>query len=438
MEVEINSIEAIKPSKPTPSHRKLHKLSSLDQLSPSIYVPVLFFYRAPLTPHDRVSLSSQLKSSLSETLTHYYPFAGKMIKDGVHIDCDDMGALFLETRAKNNLVDILTLPKLEALSMLFPDDLQWKSSKNSRVLAVQVCYFDCGGLSIGICISSKIADACTIVTFLNDWATYARKTGNSGLPSICPLFNTSLSILFPPSDQIVVPEIEFTIANVVTRRYVFHSTKISELKANIVSNSKILENPTRVEVVTSLMYKSIIQANKIRSLGLVKTFMLAQTVNMRPRMVPSLPRNTIGNIVWYFPVIIIDNDDISLETLATQMRESFLKLCDVAKNVEGKGWLLIEGKLVNDAEHSLNNAYKFSSWCRYPIYEVDFGWGSPIWVSTAEYPYQNSVIMMDSKDGEGIEAWVTLDEEVMYVFQSDEELLKFASLNPSIYDNMQN
>uniref|UniRef100_A0A803L117 Uncharacterized protein n=1 Tax=Chenopodium quinoa TaxID=63459 RepID=A0A803L117_CHEQI len=412
MEVEIISKEAIKPSKPTPSHSKLHKLSCLDQLSPSIYVPVLLFYRAPMTPHDRVSLSSQLKSSLSETLTHYYPFAGKVIKDGVHIDCEDEGALFLEARAKNNLIDILTLPKLEALSMLFPDNLQWKSSKNSSVLAVQVCYFDCGGLSIGICISRKIADACTIFTFLNDWATYARKTGKNGLPSICPLFNTALSI-FPPSDQIVLPELEFTTSNAVTRRYVLHSTKISELKATIVSNSKVLENPTRVEAVTSAIYKSIIQANKIRSLGLVRTYMLAQTVNMRPKMVPSLPGNTIGNIVWYFPVMIIDNDDISLETLATQMRESFL--CDVARNVGEKGWLLTSGTL-------------YTKW---------FGWGSPIWVRTAEYPYKNSVIMMDSKDGEGIEAWVTLDEEIMYVFESDEELLKFASLNPNINDNTQ-
>ncbi|KMT07556.1 hypothetical protein BVRB_6g151670 [Beta vulgaris subsp. vulgaris] len=426
MEVEIISKEAIKPSKPTPSHCKLYRLSSLDQLSPSIYVPILLFYEAPTTPQKRADLSSQLKSSLSETLTYYYPFAGR-IKDGSYIDCDDEGSLFIEAQAKNNLVDILTFPKLEALDVLFPDEKQWKSSRNSSVLAVQLSYFDCGGLSIGICISHKIADACTIFTFLNDWASQARKSGES----ICPLFNTTS--IFPPNDEFVIPELEFVKSNVVTRRYVFHPTKISELKATIVSNSNSLHNPTRVEVVTSLIFNSIIQATKIRSFGLVKSYVLAQTVNMRSRMVPPLVRNSMGNIVWYFPVMIKDNEDISLERLATQMREGLVKLCDFAKNVEGKDWLLMAAASENNgSEHSMNDAYKISSWCKYPVYQVDFGWGNPMWVSTAEYPYKNNIFLIDCKDGEGIEAWVTLDEDVMFILQGDEEFLKFASLNPSI------
>ncbi|KAL2903522.1 Vinorine synthase [Bienertia sinuspersici] len=412
MEVEIISKEAIKPSKPTQSCCKVHTLSSLDQLAPSIYVPVLLFYQAPSTPHEQHAnnISSQLKNSLSETLTHYYPFAGKL-KEGVCIECDDEGAPVLEARAKKKLVDFLTLPKLEELSTLFPDDLQWRSSKNSSVLAIQLSYFDCGGLSIGICISHKIADVCTIATFLNDWASHARLSGD---------------------DQFVIPELELTEADVVTRRYVFHPTKISELKHTIASDPKALKNPTRVEAVTSLIYKAIIQANKIRSLGLVKAYTLAQTVNMRPRMVPSLPRNSIGNVVWYFPVMIKDNDDISLERLATQMREGLVKLCNFAENVEGKKWLLMAAELQdNGSEHSMDGAYKVSSWCKHPVYEVDFGWGSPMWVSTAEYPYKNNIILMDTKDGKGIEAWITLDEEVMYILQSDEEFLEFASLNPS-------
>lgn len=40
--------------------------------------------------------------------------------------------------------------------------------------------------------------------------------------------------------------------------------------------------------------------------------------------------------------------------------------------------------------------------------------------------------LMDTKDGEGIEAWVTIDEKVMAVLQGDKEFLRFATLNPSV------
>ncbi len=31
----------------------------------------------------------------------------------------------------------------------------------------------------------------------------------------------------------------------------------------------------------------------------------------------------------------------------------------------------------------------FTSLCRFPIYEVDFGWGNPIWVGRVSLPYKN-------------------------------------------------
>jgi hypothetical protein len=38
---------------------------------------------------------------------------------------------------------------------------------------------------------------------------------------------------------------------------------------------------------------------------------------------------------------------------------------------------------------------------------------------------------MDSKSGDGIEAFVTLEEKDMAAFECDEELLAFAALNPT-------
>jgi shikimate O-hydroxycinnamoyltransferase len=63
--------------------------------------------------------------------------------------------------------------------------------------------------------------------------------------------------------------------------------------------------------------------------------------------------------------------------------------------------------------------------------------GKPIWVSSvgssghSEDVFSNVVVLMDTRSGDGIEAWVLLDKEDMVVLGQDKELLAFASLDPS-------
>ncbi len=64
----------------------------------------------------------------------------------------------------------------------------------------------------------------------------------------------------------------------------------------------------------------------------------------------------------------------------------------------------------------------FTSFCRFPIYEVDFGWGNPIWARRVSLPFKNVVVFIDTKSGGGIEAWVNRKEEDMTKFESDTQL----------------
>ncbi|VVA98936.1 unnamed protein product [Arabis nemorensis] len=75
-----------------------------------------------------------------------------------------------------------------------------------------------------------------------------------------------------------------------------------------------------------------------------------------------------------------------------------------------------------------------TSWCGKPFYEVDFGWGSPVWTGLASKPEQDVVVvvLLDSKDGEGVEAWISLPEQDMSVFLRDQDLLAYAVLNPPV------
>ena len=76
--------------------------------------------------------------------------------------------------------------------------------------------------------------------------------------------------------------------------------------------------------------------------------------------------------------------------------------------------------------------YMCTSWCRFEFYEADFGWGRPKWVSIPSMKLKNSIYLMDMSDGKGIEAWVTLSREDMALVETNNELLEFASLNPTI------
>uniref|UniRef100_M1CKC4 3'-N-debenzoyl-2'-deoxytaxol N-benzoyltransferase n=1 Tax=Solanum tuberosum TaxID=4113 RepID=M1CKC4_SOLTU len=72
----------------------------------------------------------------------------------------------------------------------------------------------------------------------------------------------------------------------------------------------------------------------------------------------------------------------------------------------------------------------FTSWCRFPVYEVDFGWGKPEWVCSPIKSFKNLVILMGTKDGDGIEASVNLLEEDMPLFENDPQILAFANYCP--------
>nr|GEV45479.1 ribonuclease H-like domain-containing protein [Tanacetum cinerariifolium] len=74
------------------------------------------------------------------------------------------------------------------------------------------------------------------------------------------------------------------------------------------------------------------------------------------------------------------------------------------------------------------NAYLFSSWCKFSWQNADFGWGKPVWKSMGKMETQNLVIMMDDQEGDGVEAWVHLDEKRMCQLEQDPDIQTYAYL----------
>ncbi|MED6168230.1 hypothetical protein PIB30_010012 [Stylosanthes scabra] len=442
MEMEVVSRESIKPSSPTPPHLSTYPLSLFDNAAAPNSVPLIYFYAPnPKQFPDEATRISFLKKSLSQVLSMYYPFAGRF-KDPLSLHCNDQGASLLVTRIKTTtLSHILRNPTDSLLNPLFPDELQWKDmGLESSLLAVQINCFSCGGMAVTVCMSHKIGDASTLFNFFNDWSTLTREYSYTQQPHITiALPHVGASSLFPQNHFPLPRQFSFVPHhNMVCRRLVFEGSKIDSLKALC---SEKVEKPTRFEVVVALIYKCGVSA-----LGLsVRNMLLRVAINLRSRIVPPLPEKSLGNLAWSFYASSMDknNDEVELHEVVTKTREGLSLFCD--KYVRNFGDLKFvseflrfgravtnnNNKSCEDGEEKKKDMMFFSGWCRFKAYEADFGWGNPVWVTTGVCPVKNSVVLMDTRDGKGIEAVVCMLDKDMAMFESHPDLLRYASLEPN-------
>ncbi|KAK8715673.1 hypothetical protein V6N13_043001 [Hibiscus sabdariffa] len=77
------------------------------------------FYSAGDESHPGKS-SNHLTNSLSKILTHYYPFVGRLNHDGLTIDCNDEGVVFVEARVSSEVPFVVDEPENEVLQRLLP------------------------------------------------------------------------------------------------------------------------------------------------------------------------------------------------------------------------------------------------------------------------------------------------------------------------------
>jgi shikimate O-hydroxycinnamoyltransferase len=185
--------------------------------------------------------------------------------------------------------------------------------------------------------------------------------------------------------------------------------------------------PSRVEAVSTFIwirFMAIACANPAKR---TKIFGVVHAVNLRERMVPKLSKHSIGNL-WS---VAITASPVEAEkdypSLVRQVRNAIMEVNDdyVKKLQEGR-----LDFMKNASEKQSNGEIEFcnfTSWCRFPVNEADFGWGKPTWVCSPSRPWKNVVVMMSTKDGDGIETWVNMTEEDMAIFQHDPELLSFAT-----------
>ncbi|KAJ4848618.1 hypothetical protein Tsubulata_016184 [Turnera subulata] len=444
MDVQILSRKLIRPS--SADHPKTMTFSLLDQIGPpQFYVSCLFYY-LPSNGGDQgrdgggnnvnnsARTNERLQESLSETLTLFYPFAGRHSKENLFVDCNDEGAEYLEAQVGNcSLAQLLKdgLLESELRRHLFALVLPSEYKQNTPVLKVQCNIFECGGLAVGVTLWRKIADAFTFFTFINSWATACR-IGIEHVPSP----NFELATIFPPGDlsslKTIVPR--KSEGNIVEKKFVFDGAVISNLKAAASALGQLKHQPSRVEVVTAFLWEILIKVSQARH-GKLRSSFLAFSINMRGKTMAALPENCCGNFVIVAAAKHIPEDGeeetVKLEPLVSKLHEGIRRrIADCAEVLNGDDLLTLTNRSFQEMGEALKDEesdfFVIVSWCRFPMYEADFGWGKPAWASYVSTPAQR-ILLSDTVDGDGIEAWIGVDENSLQLFEQDPDIIAFTT-----------
>ncbi|KAE8023614.1 hypothetical protein FH972_009289 [Carpinus fangiana] len=421
-EVQLISSDTIKPSSSTPEHLRHHTLSFIDQITPSIFMPLLLFYSrdvgvAHLSNEER---QTRIKKSLSEALTRFYPLAGR-IKDNFHVDCNDEGVHYVEAKATCKLSEFLEDPNPAEHNKFLPYELD---AVNELALAVQLTTFDCGGIVIGVVFAHKVLDASSFFLFLNSWAAIARGSSNVATP----LFESAT--IFPPVTvpSFIAPRGSPGKEKIATKRFVFEGSAIAVLRDKYSSDDANIEypRPTRVEALSAFIYDRFLAATQPDP---NKLYSLSHVANVRTRLDPPLSENYFGNISLATSFEISRDTEDVFQRIVLPLRDAMKKVdMNFVKSFQESGGS--SNFFLENLERYRKGevvALGFTSLCRFPVYEADFGWGKPVWVASARLLYKNLVGFFDMKSGNGIEVWINLDEEDMAKFEVHKELLACVS-----------
>ncbi|KAG6432081.1 hypothetical protein SASPL_103654 [Salvia splendens] len=423
MKISIVRRKLIKPCTPTPKNLNNYKLSSIDELSPPTNFGVVLFYQSkPSKPANYV-----LEESLSGILPRFYPLAGRYIDEDFSVDCVDQGAEFVEAVADaDDIVEVDDLLPRRADQFTGPTD---------PLLSVQVTELvKSGGLAVGVTVSHKIFDASSIGTFIAAWSNASMNFGGEEGIGVVPNFDPHL--LFPGKKRSYFPEMKPSetsqTSSIVSNRFSFKKESIRNLRSKLNPKQGINNNMfSKVRLVSAVIAKAIIRIDTTKH-GRPRPSLIIQAVDMRPRTTPPLPKHSCGDLALHAVAKCTHGAaGLGLEEIACAMSEAIEKTVSDCARVLSRGYedvvIEAEADLIQGMMSSEMNYLSFSDWSRFGLYDADFGWGKPVSVGIARVPYERATVLVNDKDGGGIEAWVHLSLDDMVCFEEDDEIKLYAS-----------
>ncbi|XP_071719271.1 pelargonidin 3-O-(6-caffeoylglucoside) 5-O-(6-O-malonylglucoside) 4'''-malonyltransferase-like [Rutidosis leptorrhynchoides] len=425
------SKKLIKPATPTPVTLRHYKIGFMDELAPAMNVRVVLFFS--VNHNHNSKFISKLEKSLEKILPRYSVLAGRYVAATHTVDCNDLGVDFTQAKVNMKLEDMLgSEANLRLVNDLMPLEIGEVDQVTDSLLAVQVTAFECGGIALGVSISHRIADASTLCTFLNEWANISREEEYEVEHIIGSGFNSSL--LFPsrgldpflqgfPRSK---TDYDNLTINHITKKLSFTENEILNLKEKMMRDQKNGSTLrfSKVQVVSAIIWNAFITIDR-RINEHPRDSVFLQPINLRGKTSSLIPSDSFGNI-WGLLVTECDSGVDTVEELGDILKNSVNNGKDYYSklrhdNEEGQKMVLNTFQYLATIPPT-KNVITFTSWCKFPFYKTDFGFGKPVWVNCGSIHAKNLAYLIDGVGGNGIEAYICLeDKDVPYL----EEALHF-------------
>ncbi|KAF5735238.1 transferase family protein [Tripterygium wilfordii] len=372
-------VKAISNPFPEP---KILSLSNLDLLSGRFPVTYFYFYQN-VQNVNYTTITESLKSSLSETLEYYYPFSGRITEKPEtgepEVICDNTGALVVEAQANIPLkqlnfynLDLSLKGKLVSVNSGFP-------------VQVQVTSYTCGGISITFSFDHALGDASSFGKFLVSWSELARKKPVSCIPDHSRnLFPRCPPTYHPSVDQTYIKCSLHEILNIPMKKRLIK--RLYFIDASSINNLQILAcadgtKRTKIEAFSAYIWKIMVKAID----ECQEKCKMGWLVNGRGRIREDyLMSNYIGNVlsVAVGESSVEDLNKGSISDIANHVHEAISSVANEDHFLDLIDWIECHrpGLMMSKIVLGLGDtpALVLSSGRRFPVSEVDFGFGSPV------------------------------------------------------------
>ncbi|KAI4350342.1 hypothetical protein L6164_004806 [Bauhinia variegata] len=175
VQVQIQSSRRVIPSQPTPNGNFL--MSYCEQIKVSTHGSQLYFYKPCSTSHDASNLYVEtLRTSLSQALVHYYPFAGRLSWiNGARMElhCNAMGVPLLEASCDASLADLGDFAEPNQIQQQFVPMFDYSCPiEQMPLMMAQLTRFQCGGLVLGLAFCRALVDGAAVANFIKSWQSW--------------------------------------------------------------------------------------------------------------------------------------------------------------------------------------------------------------------------------------------------------------------------
>lgn len=439
----------IRPKYEVPESLKPYHLAPLELALLSWHAPHFgFMYTKSSEKHNYSDFSihsfvESIKESLSLTLVHFYPLAGRLVSEIdedkhesiVYVDCNKgLGARFIHAALDMTISDILSPKDFPSVVRSFFDHgekIVNYDSHTKPLLSVQVTEL-IDGVFIACAINHCMIDGISYWHFWNVWSMIHREKTNQICESLLPIYNHRL-----PHDRALPIPFPFTHPNEFVTEYesppikekIFHfsSNSISNLKAkaNKQSNSSDISS---FQSLCALIWRSMVRANRLTHDQVVYNHMAA---NLRQRLDPPLSNNYFGCFVHVLTISttvgeLLKND---LGWAASLLHQAVANLNDKTARDSVNDWLR-SPYCYHHANLHGNHSITIENSPKFDMYVNDFGLGRPLAFHSGFANKAPGVVYAcpGREGGVSVEMEICLPPDSMKALESDEEFKTFVSL----------